>query len=117
MILKFKVCYNHERKEYTVKNKYQRMTKIEKKELQQQFYETTKGKEMKKRLLRLRLIGLVGIFFSIFLVISGYISKELNWTTWAMSILLMLCSCVYFVGSFTIKGKMLNDFAIKKKKS
>lgn len=117
MILKFKVCYNHERKEYTVKNKYQRMTKTEKKELQQQFYETTKGKEMKKRLLRLRLIGLVGIFFSIFLVISGYISKELNWATWAMSILLMLCSCVYFVGSFTIKGKMLNDFAIKKKKS
>lgn len=117
MILKFKVCYNHERKEYTVKNKYQRMTKTEKKELQQQFYETTKGKEMKKRLLRLRLIGLVGIFFSIFLVISGYISKELNWATWAMSILLMLCSCVYFIGSFTIKGKMLNDFAIKKKKS
>ena len=117
MILKFKVCYNHERKEYTVKNKYQRMTKTEKKELQQQFYETTKGKEMKKRLLRLRIIGLVGIFFSIFLVISGYISKELNWATWAMSILLMLCSCVYFVGSFTIKGKMLNDFAIKKKKS
>lgn len=117
MIFKYKVCYNHERKEYTVKNKYQRMTKTEKKELQQQFYETTKGKEMKKRLLRLRLIGLVGIFFSIFLVISGYISKELNWATWAMSILLMLCSCVYFVGSFTIKGKMLNDFAIKKKKS
>lgn len=117
MILKFKVCYNHKRKEYTVKNKYQRMTKTEKKELQQQFYETTKGKEMKKRLLRLRLIGLVGIFFSIFLVISGYISKELNWATWAMSILLMLCSCVYFIGSFTIKGKMLNDFAIKKKKS
>lgn len=113
MILKFKVCYNHERKEYTVKNKYQRMTKTEKKELQQQFYETTKGKEMKKRLLRLRLIGLVGIFFSIFLVISGYISKELNWATWTMSIILMLCSCVYFIGSFTIKGKMLNDFAIK----
>ena len=108
MILKFKVCYNHERKEYTVKNKYQRMTKTEKKELQQQFYETTKGKEMKKRLL-----GLVGIFFSIFLVISGYISKELNWATWTMSIILMLCSCVYFIGSFTIKGKMLNDFAIK----
>lgn len=117
MILKFKVCYNHEREVYTVKNKYQRMTKTEKKEIEQQFYETTKGKEMKKRLLRLRVIGLVGIFFAIFLVISGYISKELNWATWAMSILLMLCSCVYFVGSFTIKGKMLNDFAIKKMKS
>lgn len=105
------------REVYTVKNKYQRMTKTEKKEIEQQFYETTKGKEMKKRLLRLRVIGLVGIFFAIFLVISGYISKELNWATWAMSILLMLCSCVYFVGSFTIKGKMLNDFAIKKMKS
>ncbi|MBD9075141.1 hypothetical protein EGP91_04020 [bacterium] len=96
-----------------MKNKYQRMTKTEKKELKQKFYETTKGKEMKKRLLRLRIIGLIGILFSVFLVISGYISKELNWATWTMSIILMLCSCVYFMGSFTIKGKILNDFAIK----
>ena len=96
-----------------MKNKYQRMTKTEKKELKRKFYETTKGKEMKKRLLRLRIIGLIGILFSVCLVISGYISKELNWATWTMSIILMLCSCVYFIGSFTIKGKILNDFAIK----
>ena len=72
-----------------MKNKYQRMTKTEKKELKQKFYETTKGKEMKKRLLRLRITGLIGILFSVFLVISGYISKEKEYKTINITLLVI----------------------------
>lgn len=96
-----------------MKNKYQRMSKEEKKALQEKFYKTEKGKDMKKRLLRLRMIGFIGMLFAAFLVVSAYFSKELNWATWLMSIILMACSVTYFVSSFVLKGKVLNDFAIK----
>ena len=96
-----------------MKNKYQRMSKEEKKALQEKFYKTEKGKDMKKRLLRLRMIGFIGMLFAAFLVVSAYFSKELNWATWLMSIILMACSVTYFVCSFVLKGKVLNDFAIK----
>ena len=96
-----------------MKNKYQRMSKEEKKALQEKFYKTEKGKDMKKRLLRLRIIGFIGMLFAVFLVVSSYFSKELNWATWLMSIILMACSVTYFVSSFVLKGKVLNDFAIK----
>ena len=96
-----------------MKNKYQRMSKEEKKDLQEKFYKTEKGKDMKKRLLRLRIIGFVGMLFDVFLVVSAYFSKELNCATWLMSIILMVCSVTYFVSSFVLKGKVLNDFAIK----
>ena len=46
-----------------MKNKYQRMTKEEKKECRQKYYATPKGKEMKIRFLRLKIIGILGIAF------------------------------------------------------
>ena len=49
-----------------MKNKYQRMNKSQKKECQQKYYSTIKGKEMKMRFIRLNIIGTVGIFFSFF---------------------------------------------------
>lgn len=96
-----------------MKNKYQRMSREEKKQCREKYYATSKGKEMKMRFLRLNLIGTGGILFSVFLVVSGYLSQELNWATWGMAILLTLFSILYLVGSFILKGKCLNQFAVK----
>lgn len=98
-----------------MKNKYERMTKEEKKNCKIRYYTTPKGKEMKIRFQRLNFIGIVGIFFSVFLVVSGSISKEINWATWAMATILFLFSCVYIIGSYILKKKCLNNFAIKEK--
>ena len=99
-----------------MKNKYQRMTKEEKKECRQKYYATPKGKEMKIRFIRLKIIGILGIAFSAFLVISVYISNEINCATWTMAIILAIFSVVYIAGSIILKGKCLNQFAVKKMK-
>lgn len=99
-----------------MKNKYQRMSKEEKKQCQTFYYNTEKGHEMKMRFLRLKIIGGVGVAFSIFLVVSGYISNEINWATWVMAGILFLFSWVFIIGSEVIKGKCLNQYAVKKMK-
>lgn len=96
-----------------LKNKYERMTNEEKKKCKEMYYNTSKGKEMRTRFLRLNIIGVCGILFSIFLVVSGAISKELSWATWVMAGLLLFFSIFYIIGSFLLKKKCLNDFAIK----
>lgn len=99
-----------------MKNKYQRMTKEEKLACQKKYYETTKGKEMKIRFLRLKIIGTIGILFSIFLIASGYISGEISWSTWVISIILCVFSTIYISGAIILKRKCLNQYAVKKMK-
>ena len=96
-----------------MKNKYQRMSKEEKRVCREKYYNTPKGHEMKIRFIRLNIFGIVGICFSVFLVVSGYISKEINWATWTMAIILIIFSFIYLIGSYILKGKCLNNFAIK----
>ena len=98
-----------------MKTKYQRMNHTEKKEWQKKYYQTAKGKELRVRFIRLNIIGITGIIFSIFLVVSGYLSQEINWATWVMAITLLLFSIVFLVGSFLIKRKVLSQFVVKKK--
>lgn len=96
-----------------MKNKYQRMSKEEKAKVKEKYYATEKGKEMKTRLDRLMVIGTIGICFSIFLIISGYLSHKIEWYTWVVAIILLLFSIVYIIGSIQIRGKVLNQFAVK----
>jgi len=96
-----------------MKNKYQRMTKEEKKKCREKFYATAKGKEMKPRFTRLIIIGVIGIIFSLFLIISGYISKEINWATWVLAGILMVFSIIYIIGSIVLQRKCFNNFAVK----
>ena len=96
-----------------MKNKYQRMSKEEKASVRAKYYATDKGKEMKARLTRLLVIGTIGILFSIFLIVSGYLSNKIEWYTWVMAIVLFIFSVIYLVGSIKIRGKVLNQFAVK----
>ena len=99
-----------------MKNKYQRMNVLEKKKCRVSYYQTAKGKEMKARFIRLNILGIVGLLFSIFLVVSSYYEKSLNWATWCMAILLTIFSLVFILGAFYIRGKVLNQYAIKNDK-
>lgn len=96
-----------------MKNKYQRLSKEEKERVKLKYYATDKGKEMKKRLDRLLVIGSVGILFSVFLIVSGYLSNKVEWYTWVVAIILMVFSIIYVVGSIKLRGKVLNQFALK----
>ncbi len=99
-----------------MKNKYQRMSKEEKKRCKEFYYNTSKGKEMRKRLNRLTIIGIIGLLFSVFLIVSGYISEEINWATWVMSGVLCVFSCVFIIGAIRLRGQCLNQYAVAKMK-
>ena len=92
------------------------MTKEERKECREKYYETPKGKEMKVRFLRLEIIGTFGILFSVYLILSEMISKNHDWATYTMAGILMLFSLVFFIGAIVLKRKCFNLYAVKKMK-
>ncbi len=96
-----------------MKNKYQRMTKEEKKKLKSRYYKTEKGRLQKNRLIRLLVIGIIGILFSLYLIIDGYLKGNISVWTWIGAIILIIFSLIYIVASFYLRGKSLNTFAVK----
>ena len=99
-----------------MKNKYQRMNKEEKKEIQNKYYATNEGKAMKNRLIRLSIIGIMGILFSIYLIYSNYTQDGNSIWQYIMSGILIIASLIFIIGSINIRSKVLNKYAIKNSK-
>ncbi len=96
-----------------MKNKYQRLSKEEKKECQKMYYNTQKGKEMHLRFIRLTIIGIIGLLFSAYIFSTGNIDEPLKWYEYVLILLLVLSSLLFLVGTYKIKQKVLNQFALK----
>ncbi len=96
-----------------MKTKYERMSKEEKKSLVKKYKSTPNGKVMMNRLLRVNAIGVVGIFYSIFLLVSEY--QNLTFKKSLVMIPLFLISIFFLFMSYRLRKKVLNQFAIKKK--
>lgn len=99
-----------------MKTKYQRMTKNEKKEIQDKYYKTENGKAMKNRLTRLLITGTMGILFSLYLFYTNYTNDGNNIWEYILSSILLVASIIFIIGSFKIKYKVLNKEAIKSSK-
>lgn len=99
-----------------MKNKYQRMTKEEKKKTKEKYYATEEGKNLHNRLIRLLITGIMGILFSGYLVYSNYTQDGNNIWQYIMAAILFIASIIFIIGSSKIKGKVLNKYAIKNSK-
>ena len=99
-----------------MKNKYQRMDKIEKKEIQNKYFATEAGKAMKSRLIRLIIIGIMSIAFSIYLIYSNITQDGNNIWQYIMAGILFIAAIIFIIGSIKIKDKVLNKYAIKNSK-
>ena len=97
-----------------MKNKYQRMSKEEKKDLKEKYLNTKEGKSKINRLNRLFIIGIIGIRFSIILIVSAVLNKQ-SILDYICGGILFVFSIVYLIGSINIKQKELNKFALKQK--
>ncbi len=93
------------------KLKYYSLNKEEKYKLKNNFYATQYGNELRARLNRLLIIGIMGILFSIYLFIF-------NTTKWDIvtGIILLLASFTFIIASFKIRINKLNDYLIKQSK-
>ena len=88
-----------------MKNKYQRLSKNDKLECRNMYYSTPKGKEMHLRLIRLNIIGICGLLISIYIIGNG--------SDYFIAVPLFLASIIFLVGAYFIRGKVLNQFALK----
>lgn len=91
--------------------KYYSLSKSEKLELKNRFYNTEYGLSIKKRLNRLCLTGILGILFSIYL----FIFPNNKWDI-VTGIILVIASLIFIFGSFKVRINKINDFLTKKKK-
>ncbi len=96
-----------------MKNKYERLSKHDKMECRNLYYATSKGKEMRLRLIRLTITGVIGLLFSIYLVGQGVLQQNIHWYDYLVFVPLLIASFIFLVGSFVIRKKVLNQFAIK----
>lgn len=93
------------------KLKYYLLNKNEKKELKNNFYNTEFGKNIKNRLDRLFLTGVIGAFFSLYL----FINPSNKWDI-ITGIILVIASIVFVIGSYKVRIRKLNDYLVKQKK-
>lgn len=97
-----------------MKNKYQRLTKIEKKACKEMYYNTLQGRDMHLRFIRLNLIGTIGLIFCVYLVGNSVITQQkIEWYDYCILIPLCLASLTFIIGVFFLKRKVLNQFALK----
>ena len=83
-----------------MKNKYQRMSKEEKKKLIIEYKNTEKGKYMMQKLRNLIIIGVISYFYAIYLILS---SKNIwNYISAGM---LLVAGCIFIVASIKLKNK------------
>lgn len=99
-----------------MKNKYQRMSKEEKKNIQNKYYNSPEGLSMKNRLIRLNITGIMGILFSIYLIYTNITQDGNNIWQYIMAGILFVASIIFIIGSLKIRIKVLNKFAIKNSK-
>ena len=93
------------------KLKYYSLEKKEKIKLKEEFYQTEYGQNLKKRLNRLFITGILGVLFSLYL----FIFHQTKWDIVTGSIL-TLASMIFIIGSFKVRIDKINDYLVRKKK-
>ena len=92
------------------------MNKEQRKNIKDKYFNTEDGKSMYNRLMRLIITGVIGIFFSIYLIYSNYTTDGNNIWQYIMAGILIIASIIFILGSIKIRLKVLNKFALKNSK-
>ncbi len=93
-----------------IKSKYATLSKDEKMKAKEEFYQTDLGRNLKFRLDRLFITGIVGILFSIFLFVSNSNVWEI-----VLGIMLLIASLVFLISSIKIRRDKISIYLNKKK--
>ena len=94
------------------KLKYYTLNKEERKNLKKEFTESSYGKSLNKRLIRIFILGIIGLGFSIYL----FFTYSSIWDLITITSLL-IASLIFILSASMIKVNKLNDFLIKKQKT
>ena len=95
-----------------MKNKYQRASKLEKKEARTNFFFFFFGKNLKKRLDRLIIYSILLIAFTIYIIIDN-ILKDNSIINYVTAGFLLIFALVFLIGRYYVIVKNVNSFMIK----
>ena len=87
------------------------MTKIEKKQLLEDFKKTEQGKSMMQLLYRLRIIGGLA---SLYVIIYFLVKKNIGMVDLLLLLPLSIAAVLFIMMSFKLQKKVLTNFAVKK---
>ena len=99
-----------------MKNKYQRLTKEEKKQAKKDYKESNEvNANIYKKLNRLTIISILGIFYAIISFVVDFFLTKNVWDFVIDGILLVFC-LVFIIKSQSLLSEQINKFLINKKK-
>ena len=93
------------------KLKYDSLTKEEKINTKISFYKTENGKNIKFRLTRLFIIGVLLICFGVILILTPLSKWDIIY-----AILIFIVALIFILSSFFLRRKKINEYLIKTKK-
>ena len=96
------------------KYKYQRLSKDEKKEAKNNFYQTEQGIELKKRFNRILIYSIILILFGIYLLVEAYIKKD-SYAQYVYGSILILFGIGFLISRGHVMMKKVNEFITKPK--
>lgn len=96
------------------KYKYQRLSKVEKKEAKNNFYQTEQGIELKKRFNRILLYSIILILFGIYLLVEAYIKKD-SYAQYVYGAILILFGIGFLISRGHVMMMKVNDFITRPK--
>jgi len=96
-----------------LQTKFERLSKEEKKEAINGYYQTKKGQINKDRFFRLKLIGGICLIWSVYLVVDAFIRGYNIWN-YIMATLLFIFGIIFFVGRYKVLCRDVNNYLINK---
>lgn len=96
------------------KYKYQRLTKEEKKQAKNDFYQTEQGIELKKRFNRILIYSIILILFGMYLLIEAYIKKD-SYAQYVYGSVIILFGIAFLVSRTYVMMKKVNEYITKPK--
>lgn len=97
-----------------MKIKYLRLTKKERKEVKQNFYQTKQGIYLKKKLNMVIFSAISLILISIYLIIEAFI-KDISIMQYIYAFTILFFGVIFLTSYFKIKITKLNDYITKPK--
>lgn len=96
------------------KYKYQRLSKDEKKEAKNEFYQTEQGIDLEKRFNRILIYSIILILFGIYLLVEAYIKKD-SYAQYVYGSVIILFGIAFLVSRTYVMMKKVNKYITKPK--
>ncbi len=97
-----------------MKKNYRSLTKQERKEILNKYYQTDMGKINKNRFLRLLIYGILCITYSLVLIIEQLIKNSSLWN-YIMALVMLIFGLVFLIGRHKLIIRSINYYLVKNK--